>query len=169
MSNLAVFSTTVPERLGCVHCHRREREREKIDPCLCGVPKASSCIPYRQQSRSGVLKNSFSSATSFCLRCKTLSAETLEPSPHLQALTAITTQSPKLRWCTAFPHERMSSNTAYVFRLPTVLKQVAPTHLSLRRCSMEQIILARLETCLEENFQWNSLTSCFFHYFIKAA
>lgn len=47
----------------------------------------------------------------------------------------------------------MSSNTAYVFRLPTVLKQVAPTHLSLRRCSMEQIILVRLETCLEENFQ----------------
>lgn len=118
VSNLAVFSTTVPERLGCVRCHRREGEREKIDPCLCGVPKASSCIPYRQQSRSGVLKNSFSSATSFCLRCKTLSAETLEPSPHLQALTAITTQSPKLRWCTAFPHERMSSNTAYIFVSP---------------------------------------------------
>lgn len=118
VSNLAVFSTTVPERLGCVRCHRREREREKKDPCLCGVPKASSCIPYRQQSRSGVLKNDFSSATSFCLRCKTLSAETLEPSPHLQALTAITTQSPKLRWCTAFPHERMSSNTAYIFVSP---------------------------------------------------
>lgn len=118
VSNLAVFSTTVPERLGCVRCHRREREREKKDPCLCGVPKASSCIPYRQQSRSGVLKNSFSSATQFCLRCKTLSAETLEPSPHLQALTAITTQSPKLRWCTAFPRERMSSNTAYIFVSP---------------------------------------------------
>lgn len=34
VSNLAVFSTTVPERLGCVRCHRRERERERKNRSL---------------------------------------------------------------------------------------------------------------------------------------
>lgn len=114
VSNLVVFSTTVPEMLGCVCCHRKERKKKIL--VYVAFPKHPPASLTAEPVRS--VGNHFSSATLFCLRCKTLSAETLEPSPHLQALTAITTQNPKLRWCSAFPHERMSSNTACIFVSP---------------------------------------------------
>lgn len=56
VSNLVVFSTTVPEMLGCVCCHRKERKKKRS---LFMWRSQSILLHPSQQSRSGVLETTF--------------------------------------------------------------------------------------------------------------